>query len=59
EESSEGPARKYYRLTPAGKALGEEMQGYFQEMAKGVNGLPDFTEPSFPLPKKPAIPRRN
>ena len=59
EESSEGPARKYYRLTPAGRALGEEMQGYFQEMAKGVSGLPDFTVPSSSLPKKPAIPRRN
>jgi hypothetical protein len=35
------------------------MQGYFQEMAKGVSGLPDFTVPSPELPKKPAIIRRN
>lgn len=46
EESSEGPARKYYRLTPAGQALGEEMQAYFNDMAKGVAGLADFTGPS-------------
>lgn len=46
EESSEGPARKYYRLTAAGRAVGEEMQAYFAEMAKGVAGLGgqvDFT----------------
>jgi PadR family transcriptional regulator PadR len=39
EESSEGPARKYYRLTPAGQELGTEMQAYFHEMAKGVAEL--------------------
>jgi PadR family transcriptional regulator, regulatory protein PadR len=51
EESTEGPARKYYRLTPAGTALGEEMQSYFADMAKGVAGLGEFTSPSPRLPK--------
>ena len=57
EESSEGPARKYYRLTPAGRAVGEEMQAYFADMAKGVAGLGgqvDFTAPSPELPKRQA-----
>lgn len=46
EESGEGPARKYYRLTPEGGALGEEMQAYFGEMARGVEGLAEFTRAS-------------
>ncbi len=53
EESSEGPARKYYRLTAAGRTVGEEMQAYFTEMAKGVAGLGghvDFTSPSSGIP---------
>jgi len=57
EESSEGPARKYYRLTPSGRALGEEMHAYFADMAKGVAGLGDFSgdptapaDPSLPQP---------
>ena len=53
EESSEGPARKYYRLTAAGSALAAEMQAYFNEMTKGVAKLADFTVPSPPLPKEP------
>lgn len=59
EESSEGPARKYYRLTPAGRAVGEEMQAYFTEMAKGVAGLGgqvDFTVVSPDLRKDPTTP---
>ena len=39
EESSEGPARKYYRLTASGQELRAEMQTYFDEMAKGVANL--------------------
>lgn len=39
EESSEGPARKYYRLTAAGQELGAEMQTYFDEMTKGIASL--------------------
>jgi PadR family transcriptional regulator PadR len=58
EESSEGPARKYYRLTPAGSALGEEMQSYFADMAKGVAGLGEFTAPSPQLPKPPVDSRK-
>ena len=54
EESSEGPARKYYRLTSSGRLVGEEMQAYFADMAKGVAGLGgqvDFTGASPDLPK--------
>jgi PadR family transcriptional regulator PadR len=39
EESSEGPARKYYRATAEGRALAEEMEAYFAEMTRGVNSL--------------------
>jgi len=39
EESSGGPARKYYQLTDAGRELAEEMTGYFQEMARGVESI--------------------
>jgi PadR family transcriptional regulator PadR len=58
EESTEGPARKYYRLTPAGSALGEEMQSYFADMSKGVFGLGNFTAASPQLPKPPADSRK-
>jgi PadR family transcriptional regulator, regulatory protein PadR len=54
EESSEGPARKYYELTSSGRLVGEEMQAYFADMAKGVAGLGgqvDFTRASPDLPK--------
>jgi PadR family transcriptional regulator, regulatory protein PadR len=46
EESSEGPARKYYLATPAGRALAQEMELYFAEMTRGVAALQaagDFT----------------
>jgi PadR family transcriptional regulator, regulatory protein PadR len=46
EESREGPARKYYAATPAGRALAAEMELYFAEMLRGVKGLQagvDFT----------------
>lgn len=39
EESNEGPARKYYRATAAGVSLAEEMERYFGEMCRGVEGL--------------------
>ena len=39
EESREGPARKYYAATPAGRALAEEMAVYFGEMSRGVAAL--------------------
>ncbi len=46
EESSEGPARKYYRATPEGRSLAQEMELYFADMQRGVAGLQagvDFT----------------
>lgn len=46
EESSEGPARKYYRATSEGQALAMEMELHFAEMQRGVAGLKagvDFT----------------
>ena len=39
EESSEGPARKYYSATPEGRALAREMELYFADMLRGVGGL--------------------
>lgn len=49
EESSEGPARKYYSATAEGKALAKEMEIYFADMLRGVSGLQagvDFTAAS-------------
>ncbi len=46
EESSEGPARKYYRATAEGRALAKEMGAYFVRMTHGVAGLGEFTPPS-------------
>ncbi|MES2438483.1 MAG: PadR family transcriptional regulator [Verrucomicrobiota bacterium] len=46
EESTEGPARKYYSATAEGKALAREMEVYFADMLRGVAGLQagvDFT----------------
>jgi PadR family transcriptional regulator PadR len=43
EESSEGPARKYYRATAEGRALAEEMEAYFADMTRGVCGLGSTT----------------
>jgi PadR family transcriptional regulator PadR len=39
EESSGGPARKYYRLTSAGQALADEMASYFRHMTQGVEAI--------------------
>ena len=39
EESREGPARKYYRATSAGRELAKEMELYFEEMRRGFEGL--------------------
>lgn len=36
EESAEGPARKYYSSTAAGRALAVEMELHFSEMRRGV-----------------------
>lgn len=39
EESREGPARKYYAATAAGRALAVEMELYFAEMRRGFEDL--------------------
>ncbi|GAA5481386.1 PadR family transcriptional regulator [Haloferula sargassicola] len=46
EESTEGPARKYYRLTDDGRLLAREMDGYFTSMTQGVEqlGVQDFSK---------------
>ncbi len=46
EESSEGPARKYYSATPTGRALAREMELHFSEMQRGVMGLQAATDPA-------------
>jgi len=48
EESTEGPARKYYRLTDDGRAVAHQMKGYFKETMRGVESLQaaEFTESS-------------
>ena len=49
EESSEGPARKYYLATAEGRALALEMDIYFGQMSRGVAGLGNFTPSSSEL----------
>lgn len=44
EESTEGPARKYYRLTEVGRRQAEEMAAYFAVMARGVGRLTEAGE---------------
>lgn len=39
EESTEGPARKYYRLTETGRQQAAEMSVYFGSLMKGVKAL--------------------
>ena len=43
EESSEGPARKYYELTTRGERLCTEMNGYWDVLTHGVNTLKEET----------------
>lgn len=50
EESSEGPARKYYLATAAGRALALEMDIYFGQMSRGLENLGNFTTPSSESP---------
>jgi len=50
EESNEGPARKYYSATAAGRALAEEMGHYFDEMTRGVRSLEAGGFPGAPSP---------
>jgi PadR family transcriptional regulator PadR len=39
EESSEGPARKYYELTRRGDALLRDMNGYWDVLTQGMSTL--------------------
>ena len=39
EESPDGPVRKYYRLTPAGRKAAKSMNGYFDTLSKEFNDL--------------------
>ncbi len=39
EESTEGPARKYYCLTKAGRDQAAQMASYFTHLAEGVESL--------------------
>jgi len=36
EESAEGPPRKYYALTPAGRALVESMNAHWTKLTQGI-----------------------
>ena len=52
EESSEGPARKYYSATAEGRALAKEMELYFADMLRGVGGLQTGVELTGPTLKQ-------
>ena len=39
EESPNGPVRKYYALTPAGRRCWETMNAHWQELVRGVDRL--------------------
>ncbi|KKM60114.1 hypothetical protein LCGC14_1545080 [marine sediment metagenome] len=39
EESSSGPARKYYELTPVGRGVRERMNSVWAKIVDGVRGL--------------------
>ncbi len=39
EESSEGPARKYYELTRRGEQVLVEMNGYWDVLTRGIHDL--------------------
>lgn len=39
EESAEGPARKYYSLTPEGRKLAGQMNSYFDTLNESVDAL--------------------
>lgn len=40
EESPEGPARKYYALTPQGETLRERMNEHFRVLTRGNSLIP-------------------
>jgi PadR family transcriptional regulator, regulatory protein PadR len=57
EESSSGPPRKYYSITPEGTAFLSELRSGWDELVAAVSGLAtgdnqsDFTETSNPISK--------
>jgi PadR family transcriptional regulator, regulatory protein PadR len=51
EESSAGPARKYYQLTSAGRDRLRLMRPYFSDLVKAVGALQmNDSQPSTPTP---------
>ena len=45
EESSSGPARKYYRLSASGKARALAMQSYYDDLTDGVRSIRNSQKP--------------
>ena len=45
EESSSGPARKYYSLTEKGKNVAALMNAYWKQLAESVNAVLESEEP--------------
>ena len=45
EESSEGPARKYYSLTKEGRRVMRAMNDYLEELNKGTRELQERSNP--------------
>ena len=43
-ESAEGPARKYYRLTPAGRQMVGLMNRYVDDMSSGLKSLRSWAQ---------------
>ena len=43
-ESAEGPARKYYRLTPAGRQMVGLMNCYVDDMSSGLKSLRNWAQ---------------
>jgi PadR family transcriptional regulator PadR len=39
EESTTGPPRKYYKLTPVGKQFLKELEGTWDDLVKAVNKI--------------------
>ena len=39
EESTSGPPRKYYKLTPVGKQFLKELEGTWDDLVKAVNKI--------------------
>ena len=42
EESTTGPPRKYYKLTPVGKQFLKELEGTWDDLVKAVNKITGY-----------------